>query len=290
MELDACNRIYVIESLRDNDNKTGTKLYNNILSQSWCISSKLYIVEDKKGWDDAINLIKEDCSTIGVSPIIHLEIHGSELGIGFADGSFISWEDVGWDFKKINKLCCCNLLVTLAVCHGAWLVKAFSTITELPFCGLIGSQEAIYESDLVSRFTAFYQELSTNNNLQEAINQLKSTGNPNAKYEVITAEEIFVNAYQGYIEKMCTPEALRQRAIETAKYVNIKNNQQLECFISQFIRIEKGTRLVKMQEFARSYFLLDKFPNNAKKFSIPSTLEELKELAEKSSLRKRTNI
>ena len=59
MELDACNRIYVIESLRDNDNKTGTKLYNNILSQSWCISSKLYIVEDKKGWDDAINLIKE---------------------------------------------------------------------------------------------------------------------------------------------------------------------------------------------------------------------------------------
>lgn len=248
MKLDPCNKIYVIESLKPTDNTTGTTLYNTILSQSWCIDSSLIIVKSRQDWDTAIQFIKNDCTTNVVSPIIHLEIHGSESFIELTDGSLISWQDVGWDFRAINTLCGCNLLVTLAVCHGAWLVTSFSTITELPFCGLIGSQETIYEPDLVDRFSAFYKELTTNNDLCEAINHLKSAGDPNAKYEIITAEEIFANAYQCYIEKKCSPEALRQRAIEMAKFVLIKNNRELECFISQFIQLEKDTRLANIKK------------------------------------------
>lgn len=80
------DRIYVIESLDGSMEKlTGKELYDDLLRWKELdgkLKSELLQVENKQQFFDALKNIKEECIIGGHHPILHFEIHGSDMKNG----------------------------------------------------------------------------------------------------------------------------------------------------------------------------------------------------------------
>ena len=53
------------------------------------------------------------------------------------------------------------------------MIMGLVPLKEMPFCGLIGSQEEIKESDLAIRYYEFYNSYLEYNDIESAMEQLK---------------------------------------------------------------------------------------------------------------------
>lgn len=284
MQLPQFNKVYIIESLPEDELKTGTQLYESTLSESWCLESQLFAVGNKDEWDQALDEIRIDCSTNGRIPIIHLEIHGDAAcyGLVLTDNTTILWKDLSWEFHKINDLTQCNLFVTLAVCHGAWLASAFSIINEMPFCGLLGSFDTIIVKDLEERFRKFYEDLSSNNDLDNALLELQQAGDKKADYRFIPADALFCMSYDQYVKEQCQGEKYNSRARKAIKQeYSGKDRNHLARLIAAFKSVERRSRSKYFEQYRKEYFMLEKYPDNENKFDIPKSIKELDALAKK---------
>ena len=72
-----------------------------------------------------------------------------------------------------------NLFISLAVCHGEYLLTQYR-INKRAFCiGLLGSFKTLPVSDIKIRFNEFYEELLTSFNIDKAYKNLLNS-NPNS--------------------------------------------------------------------------------------------------------------
>ena len=123
------NRIYVIESLPVGEEKTGTELHNDLLRWQELryegFTSVLVEPRNKSDWNTMMSNILNDTENGGVLPIIHFEIHGStnKDGLVLASHELVTWSEMRDVLEKINIASRMNLFVTLAVCHGAYLLR-----------------------------------------------------------------------------------------------------------------------------------------------------------------------
>lgn len=94
------DRIYVIESLDGSREKlTGKELYDDLLRWKELdgkLKSELLLVENKQQFFDALKNIKEKCIIGGHHPILHFEIHGSDMknGLVVLSKELITWNEL----------------------------------------------------------------------------------------------------------------------------------------------------------------------------------------------------
>lgn len=270
-------KIFIIESLNDTDLLTGTNLYNDLLRYKLPLSSILYDgIIDRGDWNQTIDKIINNCQ-LGDIVFIHLEIHGREDGAGIVlhNGDFISFIDVCEDFRRINKKIGCNLFVSLAVCHGLFLITGMVPLQEMPFCGIIGSQETISESDLEIRFYEFYKCFLDYGNIDFAMQELENA-NPGlpSSYKYVKPDEIFFNAWEKYIENVKKEEWRKENAKIVAKQENLTRPQRRK-FERDFEKksTQYAARLFK--EKSEQFFMLKDFPENRDRFYIPKTINNI---------------
>jgi len=226
------NTIYIVESLKEDEPKTGSMLYEKLkpLEQ---IHDQLSIVfcevQSKQEWIDLMDNILEDCATKGVYPIIHLEIHGCETGIVFSNGEYILVDEINEQFRKINLASGCNLFITLGVCEGLYVLFGVRIDQLMPYCGAVGSFDDLWNRDIKLRYAEFYDAFFRTFNIYEAYKSLMTIDTGfEPRYRYIPVDEIFYKCYQDYIEKGCSKEAVKQRAVDSLPIVDCLSQIEVE--------------------------------------------------------------
>jgi len=277
------NKIYVIESLSLDETLTGTLLYNDLLrwkekDHNYQIQAKLDPVADRHAFLKVFRDIQSECRTSGIYPIIHLEIHGSEDldGLVLKSGELVTWEELRSALEEINLIVGNNLFLTLAVCHGAFLLGICRVHQRAPFWGFIGSFETIYSYDLLMRYTEFYTELLTSFEFDKALAALR-TANPSlpADYRFINSQITFINVYDKYLREKASKTGFNKRKHEVIpeQKLSFRNRKEKRHFQKVFVKIGRGSREKYFREHSRTFFMLDVFPANKNRFQVGSTFK-----------------
>lgn len=264
------DKIYVIESLLE-DERTGLELYNSVIR--WFedrrdIGTSFYSVDSKEELISVLEEISNECGSNGFKPLIHLEIHGllDKSGLALVKDS-ISWEELSYYLRKINKASRWNLNLTMAVCYGNYFLGSLTPIEPSPVSGFIGSFEEIYEGDFVPRYEEFYTTLRDTLSLDQAIlammNQNRQFVNG---FAYIDARRIFSDVYNRYFEEEYTEKALQKRYLN-AKESNGKMPPSRSEF-EEFVKLALQNRNKYFEIHKRSFFMIDEFPENEGRFPV----------------------
>ena len=279
------NRIYIIESLRCNDRKTGTELYDDLLRWKQITHPDFEaVLKTPTTRDEFISLfdsILEDCVNKGIAPIIHFEIHGSSdhSGLVLTSGEFISWEMLCQKLRPINHQLKNELFLTMGVCHGCYFMEKEVVDKPAVFQGIIASFDKLYDFSIYIQFYAFYEELFTSFDINLAYERLIDA-NPDASinYAWYSAELIFAMVQTDYDDKQCTPEAFKQRVLDEINEGKLPyiNRQDKRRKIRDFIKIGLQTREKYFKEAYRTFFMLDDYPELEANISFPCSISQMK--------------
>lgn len=280
------NYIYVIESLDTNegDTLTGKNLLEKLkpyADQVKALSTGLITVESAAQFWDAMDYICQKAAE-GERPVIHYEIHGTDEkdGLYIKNGEVIKWPEVLSRISDINYASGCNLLTSFAVCYGQYLAQFINAGKRMPFCISLGSFEELYEDDLEVRFFAFYQELLTSFNIDQAYQALLAA-DPDmpSNYSLIKSDVLFANVMKDYLDTQCSRTALRLRAEDEMnsnpdKFGHFTKEQRRQ-FIKDFRRCEREHHEQYYKESVEEYFQLREHPENKNRFLILDSTDAL---------------
>ena len=262
-------KIFVIESLQEGDKKTGTNLYNDLIIYQFPFDSMHYKVMDSGDWYGAIEDIKSKVKPDDVV-FLHLEAHGNGKGtaIILTNGEELSFRKIGDDFICINRIIGCNLYVTLAVCHGLFLLMDSMSLEKMPFCGLIGSLQAISESDLEIRYYEFYRSYSEFQDIELAMEELKKS-NPSvpSSYIFLKPETIFFQTWKEYYEVTSDEEWKKKRSHIVAKRHHL-NRKQRRAYLKKFNNENQIYAKRVFKQKSEEFFMLKEFPENKTRFGV----------------------
>ena len=269
------NKIYVIESLEDNEIQTGTDLYNDLLKwqeyNNPNLKTELILINDELALYDAVSHITKEIREIGYLPMIHFEMHGNLKGMQLKSKEFISWNHIYEMLVEINTWSGNNLFLTLAVCYGGTLMSKIKIDEPAPFFGFIGSFEKLQTEDIMICYNNFYTEFLQSFNIPGALDSLrKSNPNLDSDYAYISSEDTFKYVYESYLENGFTEESIDSRAKEAADYQGLKFETitEFETYKSNFKEVLLATEDAFRKEHTEVFFMTKSHPENIERFSL----------------------
>lgn len=168
--------LIIIESLRENDKKTGSLINAEILKLKKFQHPDLKtIVFSPKSKDELIALfdtIIKLQEEKGFLPHLHFEIHGFENGLQLSNDDRINWSELMEYFSKINYLTKNHLVIYLAVCFGLSILKSINPLGRAPFKALIAPGWKITEGQILPGFNSFYDEYFSSFDLKESVKRM----------------------------------------------------------------------------------------------------------------------
>ncbi|MBW7471701.1 hypothetical protein [Marinobacter sp. F4218] len=277
------NKIWVVESLRGSDKKTGKHLFENKLMYLWAqdenLSAELREPKNKEEFLQVLEEIKEDVKNNN-SPIIHFECHGDESGFELSNNTRISWNEIRSHLIEINRLCGLNLVITLAVCQGIHLIKSASKPDGAPFSILIGPDQQENSGDLEEAFNAFYSEFFESLDGDKAMEALNSKSGETKKFHFTSAAGIFARAFCSYYKKFCKGSGKKKRAdylvSRLMKSADVKEKGREWARQQVNESLDEGD--FGFELLRRRFFFMDQYPENEEKF--PLTFDQIIERCE----------
>lgn len=283
------NKIFILESLPVSELQTGTELEKRI--NDWAPGQGIncqavtFQVHSMQEWEFAWNGIYTSIEKMGIIPIIHLEMHGNTTSIGIDGGrnGIISLKDVFQKAQHANVLSQNNVFLSLAVCMGLNVIRRLKVYEPMPFCGVLGSLDSLDNNELLDNYTIFYKAFLTTLNLDKAKQIMEESGVDATKYELYKPEQIFMNAYLGYLESYKTDEQIVNKAIDASQGVGIvfDNDEFQERFVRDY---RVSLLLTEGQEYKKAvdtFFMFDLYPAINSRFVVPQTIQSFKQLAGK---------
>lgn len=163
--------VWILESLRTNDKKTGSLLGKAILDRDPC-SGRSIKVEHRQP-SNSVEFF-ENLSEIVTSAangnfsILHIEAHGSADCLQLSDNSIVRWVDLSAPLIEINEHLRGNLIVTVAACSGANMAITALHSVRSPFLAVVGPAETIYDNELLADYTEFFFEFDKTRSITKA--------------------------------------------------------------------------------------------------------------------------
>lgn len=229
------NKIYIIQSLRPGDRKTGEELLNDIILRriKENESAELKNIYSKAELYNYFALIEKSIE-LKLYPFIHFETHGYSEGIQLTDGSEVSWKELMPHLLRINIISKNNLFISMAACKGGNIQFCIKITEPCPFRGFIGPMEDVDAPDLLNSFNEFFDSLLLGNDFEKAINALNATSK-GVTYHHLNAETFFdvVVNYNSDLEKK-DPKILNDR-IEHLTRELLKTNPNLAKVVDKTI-------------------------------------------------------
>lgn len=279
------NKIYVIESLQD-ERQTGQELYDDIINRRSYNQSALdteYVqVLSLEDWSFTIKRIIQEVKDDQVIPILHLELHGSSNhdGLVLAKGDLIPWSDFVSDMRCINIETQNNLFITMGVCFGMEILFHTSLGEPSPFFGIIASLYALQNSDILIRYSEFYNEFLQSFDIAKSLLCLfKANPNRPQEYSFVNAPELFRIIYKNYLKTQFTSDAIKKRISDTIMEGETKcgvnlTSKEKKVFASKFKKELKKTKNPLYLSHFNKFLMCDKFETCKERFAIPRTTEE----------------
>src|SRR5438876_4698715 len=106
------NSVYAIQFLRSADPKTGEELFRRVLEPGAAaagVHARLFDVASREEFFDAMLAIIDECREKRRGPILHLETHGDDSGLGMQLGEWITWAELKPLLIRLNVIAKMNL-------------------------------------------------------------------------------------------------------------------------------------------------------------------------------------
>jgi len=114
-------KIFIIESLPNNELQTGEELFNNTINNDQfkdsTINSQLIKVNDKDELFTCLTHIERDISDSD-EVIVQIEAHGNNNEMGLKNSQTVTWKELTKYLIPINKKCRNKLHLNLATCYS----------------------------------------------------------------------------------------------------------------------------------------------------------------------------
>lgn len=272
----------MIESLNEDGFIRG--LYNDIIKRR-CEFQDLkceYIsVDSATEFIQIIEKINQEILEAKIFPHIHLEMHGSEDGLKFKGSQIrLTWEIISNQLKKVNGLCGNNLVVTMAVCFGSYFsIELLKSLNEgessrSPALFIIGPKEEISQGKLQEGFHYFFDDFLMSRNLGDAYNSLLSNANLENDFRMVSCEDMFESLFMSLVKNWINEDLSNESKVQYRFQRIISNyfidkrrrpnrNEKKEIFQRM---ISEDFYQEFINEHRHSYFWIDKFPENDKRF------------------------
>lgn len=269
------NKMYIIESLKSNETKSGELLYNDLIRwrkiQIDGFDAELVQIQSKQEFFEILERIRKECKLNGVYPIIHFEIHGSQNGLAMASNEMVLWKELYDYLVSINLTIGNNLFMTLAVCQGAYMMQLIQVDNHAPFWGFVGSFDVIYVTDLMARYNEFYDEFLDSKDLDKAIERLHNA-NPGvpSQYRFINSEMTFISLQKKYFDEKFTDKAIKERANDGLEQTGTKleHRWQRRELMRKFKKRLFNTKKTYFEKHKKVFFMHDEFSENKKRFKV----------------------
>ncbi|MDP3836428.1 MAG: hypothetical protein Q8Q82_20950 [Hydrogenophaga sp.] len=260
------NRLYIIESLESHEVKTGQILFDYlkpiIEDADFNLPMGHYTTESVQGFRDVLAEVLAN-SQQGHLPWLHIECHGSDEGLEFANGSEIGWQELCDLLRPINQACQFQLFVVLSCCQGAGIVSGIDTGRGAPCLGLIGPSHVVHPAELLGHFRDFYRQLIATTDLGAAFRSWTSRSLENGQMAIVTAEHWWTQLMSAYLGEHATRDGIartarRQRKIQAAQGIVASIGSLRRKFIQRLPLI--------VENRFKAYFMLHEVPQNAARF------------------------
>jgi hypothetical protein len=273
--------VHIVEWLRASDViRTGWDLFNEL--EPLGIVSKPQVpvdfhrVETRVPFLDLVKRFGEEYRQSGRSPVLQIETHGSQRGIGGGEG--IDWPELMEAFIPLNRLTGVNLVVVLAACEGFHGVQMLQPDRRAAaFRGLLAPHIEVSTGDMQKAFLAFYRTLFARLDADAAFKAMNDAVDTSQDtFWLISAEDAFKTVNRSHFEEHCTPEALARRrdrlmsrlARRCRAQTGLDPSQQLaEEWLAQATAHLLDQRGL-FERLRREYFFINTFPENDARFDV----------------------
>jgi hypothetical protein len=272
--------VHIVEWLNAGDATTGQSLFNEL--ESMGIASNPPVAVDFHRIDTRGELIallrrfEGEYQQTGRTPILHIETHGDEDGLG--TGAGIDWPELTEELIPLNRLTGLNLVVILAACEGFYGVQMLQPDRRAAaFRGLIGPNRTVTEDEVQDGCLAFYRTIFDTRDGNAAFKAINDAVDPNAEtFWLISAEDVFKIVNRSHFEEHCTPEALARRRDRLVSRVARKHRARTGLDASQQLAqqwFDEATAHLLDQRglferLRREYFFINHFPKNDTRFDV----------------------
>jgi hypothetical protein len=264
------NSIVIIESLKETELDGTSSLKHSLLeySEKRSFSFEYFKVYNSQ---EFIGVLTGLASKTGsnYTPIIHLAIHGSKIGLNLIHEE-VKWEIVEPIFSQINFKSKNNLVITLAVCYGSYILELFSLNPErAPFFAIIGTKKEIQGNLIDDFFIDFYNILLDTLNFDLAFEINETSKYKSAGIQKMDSVLFIYSVIKNYIfdinngkKRHDILEIYKSNFNKKADYEIKSQIQNSEDIIKMMVPILRN----KLSE----YLMADEYPELKNKFNIPS--------------------
>lgn len=267
------HKLWIIESLPQGDLKTGQNLYDNQIAYSRLHKPYLKVAFEKphtkKQLLQLLQKVRDEAMDEGLYPMIHFECHGSPSGLYVASGEQVSWNDLRTTLIEINRACRLNLVIVLAACNGAHLIKVVAKLDRAPFWAIISPEVEVTAGDIERDFGAFYAVFLKDFDGDAAITALnENMSDKNRQYHFLTSFGLFLRAYAQYYRDHCIGQGRRNRLENFVSQA--MDNPRVNALGVNWVRNKAKEYLSdKEQHFniiKEKFFFIDLYPDNSQRF------------------------
>lgn len=181
-------KLYIIESLREGDEKTGEKIAGIFSTQ---IYTRYYSCSSISDIETSFWKIMDDVAP-GDEVMLSIEVHGDREGIQLSDMNQMLWNEVASFLKEVNIKTEMGLYVLASSCFGQYLDTAITIKDRAPFYKSYGPDKKI-EGDCIVRYnTAIIRDFIDGKDLSQTIDQENSQPNKtNAIYVACDCVQLY---------------------------------------------------------------------------------------------------
>ena len=186
--------IVVIQSLKNDDRKTGEELFKDIIrykpDQHKGVCVDFFDVSNRDEFVEALVSIEKNTPVNHVLTL-HFETHGCIDGIELESNEFMKWSELFSLLRPINIKTSNMLIVVMSMCQGAAISSHIEPTLRCPFQAFVGFDKDMKENDLLKAYTAFYESYNNMLDIFEAVKRTNSIMPNDSQVWCMRAKDIF---------------------------------------------------------------------------------------------------
>ncbi|MCA0325860.1 MAG: hypothetical protein LCH89_09695 [Proteobacteria bacterium] len=258
------NQILIVDSLPDGQLNTAARLFADARDWAQAIGEVPQIanvrIPSSAAFLGLLGQLARQAARDAYVPLLHIECHGREEGLEFADGSGLTWDEMKPAFVALNVATRLNLIAVIAACHGGAIASFVRAEHRAPFWAFLAPKRQISVGDLEAALSAFYQTLLMTRSSERAMDALRAT-RAGQEFWQLSAQTIYRLIVEAYAERYLTVEAVQQQAerlrARAAAHGAVWSQAQMEAMIR-----DPGI----FEDFRREFFMVDLYPEHAERF------------------------
>jgi hypothetical protein len=260
------SKVLIAESIPSGEYRSGMQLYETLESVRTNLDIPIQIVyvdvPTRTAFEAFVGTALDDVYR-GHTPVLHIECHGNDDGIGLANRQeFIFWEELKDYLVPLNIVTGMNLIVSIAACYGVYAIKELLPSGRAPFLVAISTDREAYPDELYRGFVAFYRTLLETRDGDQALQQIRHNG----RFFLIDALSHFKLIYRNYLARMCTPKEYRRRALRIQEEQRESGGHVAD--VDDIAKLLRANQQSDFERLWREHFLIDLYPGNAARFPV----------------------